>query len=52
LEKAGLDYTRRPLRFLPQELTWKQLDAGIQLSFTLGRGQYATSLIRELIQVT
>jgi len=51
LEKAGLEYTRRPLRFLPKELVWKQVDAGIELSFILGRGQYATSLIRELIQV-
>jgi len=50
LEKAGLEYTRRPLRFIPQNLSWQKLDDGVELSFLLGRGQYATSLIRELIQ--
>jgi len=50
LEKAGLEYTRRPLRFIPQNLNWQQGDDGVELSFLLGRGQYATSLIRELIK--
>lgn len=47
-----LQYTRRANRFMPQNLTRKTLEDGIELSFTLGKGQFATSLLRELVQAT
>ncbi len=61
LEKAGLDYARRAVRFIPEGLSWEFVKHGeqgefnnsiyhLELNFTLGRGQYATSLLRELIQ--
>lgn len=49
LKYFGLKAARRPLRFMPAELEWCWLDAGsLELSFSLGRGSYATSLLREL----
>ncbi|MGH1540788.1 MAG: tRNA pseudouridine(13) synthase TruD [Arenicella sp.] len=49
LVKAGLEYARRPLRFLPKDLIWEQQGEHIVLTFSLARGQYATSLLRELV---
>ncbi len=61
LEKEGLDYSRRAIRFVPEDLSWTFVEHDeqseftnstyhLELNFTLGRGQYATSLLRELIQ--
>ncbi len=54
LESARLDYQRRPLRVIAKRLKWKyeqvsdeQLDC--VLSFELNRGQFATSILRELV---
>ena len=45
----GLRAGRRALRFLPGELEWCWLETGeLELRFSLGRGCYATSLLREL----
>jgi len=49
LQYFGLKAARRPLRFMPTELEWRWLDAStLELRFGLGRGSYATSLLREL----
>lgn len=54
LEGARLDYQRRPLRVIAKRLKWQyeqvseeQLDC--ILSFELNRGQFATSILRELV---
>ena len=45
----GLKAARRALRFTAGELEWSWLDAGdLELRFVLGRGSYATSLLREI----
>lgn len=48
LEKAGLKQERRALRLLPRELAWQWRDEGLQLSFFLPAGSYATAVVREL----
>lgn len=52
LERVGLDQQRRPLRVLPRDLTWRWLDSGVlEPCFELLRGAYATSVLRELIDI-
>ena len=49
LKHFGLKAARRPLRFVPAGLAWKSLEGrDLELSFSLGKGAYATSLLREL----
>lgn len=55
LRHFGLKAARRPLRFRPIDLTWtwresEQVDGAsdLLLDFSLGKGAYATSLLREL----
>lgn len=55
LRHFGLKTARRPLRFQPIDLTWEWLGKGqlggasdLALDFSLGKGAYATSLLREL----
>ena len=49
LQKIGAKSSRRPLRFLPEELRWAWLDdCTLNLSFALSPGAYATSLLREV----
>ena len=55
LRHFGLQAARRPLRFRPIDLTWEwrqseQADGSsdLLLDFSLGKGAYATSLLREL----
>jgi tRNA pseudouridine13 synthase len=51
LEEHGLEMARRPLRLLPDEFQWN-LDAdSLQLEFFLPAGDYATTLVRELVSV-
>ncbi len=51
-EQAGLKQQRRSLRIRPSEFCWRWLDSdSIELSFSLPRGAYATSVIRELINM-
>lgn len=51
LRKAGLELDRRPLRVLPEHLSWQWTDECLQLDFSLPAGSYATALLRELIQM-
>ncbi|GAA4498737.1 tRNA pseudouridine(13) synthase TruD [Pseudaeromonas paramecii] len=51
LEAAGLKQERRPLLLQPKGLQWQWAPEGLQLNFWLPAGTYATSLVRELVQV-
>ncbi len=47
----GLEAGRRPLRFRVHDLNWQwQQEQNLLLQFTLSKGAYATSLLRELCQ--
>lgn len=48
LKREGLRAGRRQLRFAPREINWNWTDGGLTLRFTLARGCYATSLLREV----
>jgi tRNA pseudouridine13 synthase len=48
LERCGLHQDRRGLVLLPRNLRWNVSGDGLNLSFTLGPGGYATSLLREI----
>jgi tRNA pseudouridine13 synthase len=48
----GLEKARRPLRVKVDDLDWQFRDqTTLQLNFTLPAGSYATSLLRELIEI-
>lgn len=49
LEHQGLKQERRALVLLPQDLDWQWLDDGLRLHFALAPGQFATAVIRELV---
>lgn len=65
LESIGMEPERRALRMIPESLAWEWLDGApgetptqapsvpqaLRLRFTLPPGAYATSLIREFIEV-
>jgi tRNA pseudouridine13 synthase len=52
LERAGLAAERRALRIIPSDFAWSRLDeTAWRLSFTLPRGCFATSVVRELAMV-
>jgi tRNA pseudouridine13 synthase len=49
LERAGLDMARRALRLAVTDLQW-EIDANrLWLEFSLGRGSYATAVLREIV---
>lgn len=48
LEHAGLSQERRPLRLLPANTSWRWLGNDLELSFSLGGGEFATAVLREL----
>jgi len=49
LVAARMDQERRPLRLIPQDLTWRWLDGDeLELVFELPAGTYATVVVREL----
>jgi len=49
LVAARMDQERRPLRLIPQDLTWRWLDGdALELVFELPAGAYATVVVREL----
>lgn len=53
LERAGLKQERRALRLRPEALAWHWLDDGaLELRFELPPGCYATTVLRELGDVT
>ena len=49
LEAASLSLDYRPARLRPDDFQWQFCDDGVELRFVLGRGAYATSLLRELV---
>lgn len=52
LKAAGLKSERRALRVPVKEFSWKfQSEEELQLNFILPAGSYATSLLRELIEI-
>lgn len=53
LERAGLKQERRALRLRPMELAWTWRDDGaLELRFALPPGCYATTVLRELGDIT
>lgn len=48
---AGFSAEIRPLRLLPWQLHWQQDEDSLHIAFNLPAGAYATSLLRELIQL-
>ncbi len=53
LEGAGLKQERRALRLRPQDMAWRWLDdAALELAFSLQPGCYATTVMRELGEIT
>jgi len=49
LERTGLEYKRRPLRSTVSDLSWEIEPSFLRLRFSLPSGQYATSVLRELV---
>jgi len=49
LAKAGLEQERRALRLAVQELQWAAAPDGLRLKFRLGRGAFATTVLREIL---
>ena len=50
LEKQGLKLEYRSTRLLPNDFCWQFCeDDSIELNFTLGRGGFATSVLREIV---
>ncbi|MFT6408207.1 MAG: tRNA pseudouridine13 synthase [Arenicella sp.] len=52
LEDARVEYQRRALRLVPIDLSWQYDDGDLCLTFDLQRGQFATSVLRELVRET
>lgn len=48
LEHVGLLQERRALVLKPDAATWQWIDADFEISFTLGSGEFATTILREL----
>lgn len=48
LQKARVKAARRSLRIIPVGLEWQLVGEILELSFELGRGAYATAVLREL----
>lgn len=48
LEHAGLQQERRALVLKPEQASWRWLEQDIELSFVLGSGEFATTILREL----
>lgn len=51
LEKAGMEQERRRAVLRTNDLRWRWLDNALELHFSLSSGSYATSLIRELVNI-
>jgi tRNA pseudouridine13 synthase len=49
LERAGMDQERRALRLRVGELRWRREGDDLHLDFVLGRGAFATAVLRELV---
>lgn len=51
LEREGLAQERRPLRCAVRDLQVEADAAALSLSFTLGKGQFATAVLREICEL-
>ena len=51
LEDLGLKQERRAINLFPNNLEWSWVDDTLKLSFSLPAGTFATSVLRELINV-
>jgi tRNA pseudouridine13 synthase len=51
LENLGLNQERRPINLFPSDLEWTLADDTLNLIFTLPAGTFATSVLRELLDV-
>ncbi len=51
ISEIGVEQSSRPLRVRVQDLNWELEDDTLWLEFGLGRGSYATTVLRELAQV-
>lgn len=51
LEKTGMQQERRRAVLRTNDLRWRWLDNALELHFSLSSGSYATSLIRELVNI-
>ncbi|MFW2535473.1 tRNA pseudouridine(13) synthase TruD, partial [Legionella sp. 28fT52] len=51
LESHGLERAYRPLILPIEDLVWNWQDDRLHLNFRLTSGSYATSVVRELIQL-
>lgn len=49
LEKIGVEMSRRALRLAVKNLTFEILGDTLWLEFSLGRGSYATAVLREIV---
>jgi len=49
LQDAGLQYQRRSTRLSVPDLTWETQGDSVTLVFSLLKGQFATSVLRELV---
>lgn len=52
LERAGVEQSRRALWLLPGDFTWRWDKDNCELEFTLERGSYATSVLRDIADIT
>ncbi|HVS78479.1 MAG TPA: tRNA pseudouridine(13) synthase TruD [Steroidobacteraceae bacterium] len=48
VERAGMEQERRSLRLAVRELRWRREPDAVVLEFRLGRGAYATAVVREI----
>ena len=52
LEAAGVKSASRPLRMRVNQLRWENTDNALWLEFRLGKGSFATSVLREFVRYT
>ncbi len=50
LETAGLSMEYRAVRDVPSDMAWRENGDDLVVSFSLGRGSYATALLRECFE--
>ncbi len=52
LEAAGVKAASRPLRMRVEQLAWEFSEGALWIDFRLGKGNFATSVLRELVRYT
>jgi len=51
IDELGVEPSTRPLRMPVQDLQWELDNDALWLEFSLGRGSYATAVLREIVQL-